>query len=103
MLALFDVFVMPSRQEGLGLSIMEAQAAGVPVVASRVGGIPTLIEDGKTGLLVEPENKDALSEAIIRLLNDKPLRESIGIAGRVFIENNYSLDKMTEETLTVYA
>ena len=102
MLALFDIFAMPSRQEGLGLSIMEAQAAGLPVVASRVGGIPSLIEDGKTGVLVEPENPEELAVAIIRLFQDRARMKAIGIAGREFIEETFSADKMLDKVIKLY-
>ena len=102
MLSLLDIFVMPSRQEGLGLSIMEAQAAGVPVIASRVGGIPSLIKDGVTGILVEPENPVALAKAIIKLFEDKNRMSAIGKAGRVFIQRNYSADRMIDKTVKLY-
>lgn len=102
MLSLFDIFVMPSRQEGLGLSIMEAQAAGLPVIASRVGGIPTLIEDGKTGILVKPGDWNELAEAIIRLLQDRARMNKIGLAGREFIKKNFSADRMLNEVEDLY-
>jgi glycosyltransferase involved in cell wall biosynthesis len=102
MLSLFDIFVMPSRQEGLGLSIMEAQAAGVPVIASRVGGIPGLIEDGRTGILVEPENVQALSSAVIELIKSRPRSRAIGLSGRDFIQMTHSSDCMVEKTIAVY-
>lgn len=102
MLSLFDIFVMPSRQEGLGLSIMEAQAAGLPVVASRVGGIPSLIENGKTGMLVEPEDSDALADVIIELFQDRTRLKEIGLAGREFIMQHYSSDKMIDKTEGLY-
>ena len=102
MLSLFDVFAMPSRQEGLGLSIMEAQAMGLPVVASRVGGIPSLIEDGKTGVLVEPENPDELAEAIIKLFQDRARSKKIGMAGREFIREAFSADKMLDKVVQLY-
>ncbi len=98
-----DIFVMPSRQEGLGLSIMEAQASGVPVVASRVGGIPSLIEDGKTGFLVDPENPDALARTIVAALRDKNRLAQVAKAGREFVRGNCSADTMVEKTLTFYA
>ena len=101
-LSLMDVFVMPSRQEGLGISVMEAQAAGLPVVASRVGGIPSLIEQGKTGFLVETENSDQLAETVIKLLKDPYKAREIGTAARKFIEHNHSADRMIEKTLNVY-
>ncbi len=101
-LSLLDVFVMPSRQEGLGLSVIEAQAAGLPVVASRVGGIPSLIEDGKTGVLVEPENSKALAKGMIELLANKEHAEKIGLAGRDFVKKFYSLEGMMDKMLEIY-
>ncbi len=101
-LCLLDVFVMPSRQEGLGLSIMEAQAAGLPVVASRVGGIPGLIEDGRTGFLVESENEKALAEKLIEALQDPDRRQRVGLAAREFIQKKYSSGEMVKKTLDVY-
>ncbi len=102
MLSLFDVFVMPSRQEGLGLSVMEAQAAGLPVVASKVGGLPTLIDDGVTGLLVPPENPDVLAEAILLLLRNKDKAREMGERARSFIQKEFSAERMVEETIKVY-
>ena len=102
MLNLLDVFVMPSRQEGLGLSIMEAQAAGVPVVASRVGGIPSLIEDGRTGILVEPENAQALSSAITSLLVERERARAMGLSGREAVRSTHSADNMVHKTIEVY-
>ncbi len=102
MLSLFDVFVMPSRQEGLGLSVMEAQAAGLPVVASKVGGLPSLIEDGRTGLLVPPENANLLAEAILLLLRNRPKAKEMGERARSFIQKEFSAERMVEETVRVY-
>ena len=102
MLQLCDIFVMPSRQEGLGLSIMEAQAFGLPVVASRVGGIPSLIEHGQTGLLVEPENPRALADAIIELCNNPQRSRDIGTAARQFIQKHHSANRMVDETEALY-
>ncbi len=101
-LPVLDVFAMPSLQEGLGFSMMEAQSVGVPVVASRVGGIPDVIIDGKTGLLVAPGNVDSLSEAIIQLLTNKKMADDIRHAARQRIESEFSLEKMIEKTAAVY-
>ena len=102
MLAPLDIFVMPSRQEGLGLSILEAQACGVPVVGSKVGGIISLIEDGKTGLLFESQNPQALADAILKLLTDKAMAQEITINARRQIEERFSQKHMVEKTLDVY-
>ena len=101
-LSLLDIFVMPSLQEGLGLAVMEAQAMGLAVIASRVGGLPNLIKDGETGLLVSVQDKDALAAAIITLLSDRMKAKQMGEAGRRFIERNFSSDQMVEKILQCY-
>lgn len=101
-LSVMDVFVMPSLQEGLGLSIMEAQAAGIPVVASNTGGISTLIEQNTTGLLVEPSSSEAIAFSILRLLRDKEFAGRIALNALEFIKNNFSLAQMVSKTEEVY-
>jgi glycosyltransferase involved in cell wall biosynthesis len=98
----FDVFAMPSLQEGQGLSVMEAQACGVPVVASRVGGLVEVVKDGETGILVPPRDHLALADALIKILADKELASRFGLAGREWIMNNFSVDGMVDRTLDVY-
>jgi glycosyltransferase involved in cell wall biosynthesis len=80
-----DMVVLPSRSEGRPNAVLEAQACGLPVVATRVGGTPELIEDGRTGLLVEPENVEALARAIARLRDDAGLRLRLGQEGRAAV------------------
>jgi glycosyltransferase involved in cell wall biosynthesis len=82
MLAAADVVVLPSRYEELGTSLLEAMAAGRPVVASRVGGIPEVVRDGADGLLVPARDEAALASAISRLLRDAPLAESLARSAR---------------------
>ena len=101
-LPLLDIFVLPSLQEGLGLSAMEAQAAGLPVIASRVGGLPSLIEDGRTGRLVEPRDSAQLAGAIIDLLEHPQDALAMGQRARAFIEREYSALRMARETLKMY-
>ncbi len=101
-LCLFDVFAMPSLEEGLGISIMEAQSSGIPVVASRVGGIPSIVEHGETGLLVEPGNPDALAQAIIYLLENPDKAKVMGQKAHVFIRQNFTKDHMATQTKAVY-
>lgn len=101
-LPLFDVFVMPSLQEGLGLSVLEAQAMGLPVVASRVGGLPDIIEHNRTGILVEPQDPIALAEAIVRVLSNPVKAWDMGRAARMFVEKNYSSGQMVASTLEMY-
>ncbi|MCC6759231.1 MAG: glycosyltransferase family 4 protein [Candidatus Omnitrophica bacterium] len=102
-LSLFDVFVMPSIDEGFGLSGMEAQAAGLPVAASDVGGIPSFIFHERTGLLVPVKDPVALAAAILRFLKDRPFAHQIGKQAREFIEKNFSSDITAEKTLEMYA
>ncbi len=102
LLSVMDVFVMPSRQEGLGLSIMEAQAVGVPVIASNVGGIPSLIEHGKTGILIEPESPSVLARDLMGLLGDEKRLREMGNAGREFALQHYGADTMVDKTLSLY-
>ena len=76
LLKTFDVFVMPSITEGLGTSLLDAMACARPIVASRVGGIPEVVVDGETGLLVPPRDPDSLAEAIVKLLEDRAARRA---------------------------
>jgi len=101
-LALIDVFVMSSNQEGLGLSIMEAQAMGLPVIATFVGGIPELIEDNKTGILIPPQDPNIIAKAIISLLEDKQRAKQLGENAKRSIREKFSLDKMVDETERLY-
>ena len=78
LLAAADVFCLASRNEGLPVALMEAYAVGVPVVATRVGGLPEVVEDGGSGLLVDPEDPDALAQAIVTLAGDEPRRRQLG-------------------------
>ncbi len=101
-LAIMDIFAMPSLQEGLGISILEAQASGVAVVASRVGGIPDVIEDGQTGLLCEPGNPVSLADALERLLDNNDLRVSLSTRARSRVKEKFSLERMAGETEALY-
>lgn len=99
----FDIFVLPSIKEGLPYAILEAGLAGLPVVASNVGGIPEIIENEKDGLLVPPENSEKLSEAIKKLIDNKPLRETLAKNLNEKIKKEFSLEKMIKETMWAYA
>ena len=101
--SVIDVFAMPSLKEGLGLSIMEAMASGLAVVASGVGGITSLIKDRVNGLLVEPANVDQLAKALLELLTNFSMAQSFGIAGCDFVRKNFSQEKMVELTEEVYS
>ena len=98
----FDIFVMSSVTEGLGTSILDAMASGKPVVATRVGGIPEVVRDGETGILVSPRDHDAMADAVVRLLKDERLRRRMGAAGESVANAHFSAERMVEETLEVY-
>ena len=102
LLAAAAVFVLPSRQEGLGSILLEAMAAGVPIVAASTGGIPELVRDGSTGLLVPPRNPAALAAAVIRLLGDPALAARLAAAGLEFVRKQGSADRVGGETLGGY-
>ena len=97
-----DVFVYPSLEEGLGSILLEAMAANVPIVATRVGGIPELVRDEETGLLVPRDQFLDLAEAIVRLLDDSALARRLAEAARQFVRAEGTKDRMIEETIGVY-
>lgn len=101
-LGMLDVFVMPSRQEGLGLSVMEAQAAGLAVVASNVGGLPTLVKDGHTGYLFSSGSESELAKKIVRLLNDSEGAQRMGHAARENVLAEHSAERMVGQIEGIY-
>jgi glycosyltransferase involved in cell wall biosynthesis len=102
LLAGLDVFVLPSLAEGLGVSALEAMAMGKPVVASRVGGLAEVVEEGSTGLLVEPGDAEELAGALIRLLRDDDLRAAMGRSARLRAETVFSRQVMIDRTEELY-
>lgn len=102
LLPAFDVFVMPSLMEGLGLSVIEAQACGIPVVASNIGGLVELIEDGKSGFLVGSNDAQALAIRIIEMLHNPKKANIMAQQARSNIERHFSSGRMLGETLRVY-
>jgi glycosyltransferase involved in cell wall biosynthesis len=101
-LASIDIFVMPSTAEGLPNSLLEAMAMGKPVVATEVGGIPELIKNGRSGLLVPPRNPEALATAIKDLITNDQLAAKMGQAARNFVLNNYSIVEIAQKWQTLY-
>jgi len=97
-----DIFVMSSIQEGLGLSILEALACALPVIASNVGGIPSIIKHNVSGLLVPPADSMALAGAIMRLMEDRSLVMRMGAKGRQEVEERFNLKVMADNIEAVY-
>jgi glycosyltransferase involved in cell wall biosynthesis len=102
LLAGIDVYVQPSVNEGLSLSVLEAMAAGKAVVATNVGGAGEVIADGKTGILVPPGSSAALAAAILRLLADPAKREAMSQAGRAHVESKFGLQTMVDGYRALY-
>jgi glycosyltransferase involved in cell wall biosynthesis len=102
LLACMDLVVHPATMEGLGVSLLQASAAGVPVVASRVGGIPEAVRDGVSGLLVPPADVAALADAVLALLADPDACRRMGAAGRDLVAREFSVARMVEGNLAVY-
>jgi glycosyltransferase involved in cell wall biosynthesis len=101
-LASCDIGVLPSRAEGLPNAVLEYMAAGLPVVASRVGGNPELINDDVTGLLVPPQDSSALANALVELVRDEEKRNRIAINGRCLATQDYSFDRLVREVDELY-
>ncbi len=97
-----DLSVISSDSEGLPMVVLESMASGTPVVSTAVGGIPELIVDGKTGILVPPGDSRALADAILDLVRDPGLRDAMGTASRSRVERHFSTDIMVEKYCTAY-
>jgi glycosyltransferase involved in cell wall biosynthesis len=100
--AAMDVFVLPSLNEGLPMTILEAMAASRPVIATRVGAIPRVIQDGETGLLMDPGDTDGLRNALARLLADSDLCSRLGAAGHDWVSRNYTSEAMALKYRQMY-
>ncbi len=97
-----DVFVNPSEVEGLPVAVLEAMALARPVVATAVGGVPGIIRDGETRILVEPGDPQSLAEGVERLLHDPILASRLGTAAQALVEKEYGLEPMIRATEDVY-
>jgi glycosyltransferase involved in cell wall biosynthesis len=96
------VCVLPSRSEGLPNALLEAMAAGVPVVATNVGGTPEIVQDGRTGLLVPPGDPAALAAGITRVLDDPPAAARMAVAARAYVEANHGWPRIIDEYDRLY-
>ncbi len=100
--AAFDAFVLPSANEGTPVTAIESLASGCPVVATRVGGVPDVVEDGEDGFLVEPGDLEALADRLARLASDPELRERMGAAGRERILPRYAVERLIDDVDGLY-
>lgn len=98
----FDVFAMSSCMEGLGSIVLDAFAAGVPVASTAGGGLPELVRNDQTGLLVPVGDSTALAESLVRLLNDADLRQQLSATARAWLEKECSVDNMTSGYTEIY-
>jgi glycosyltransferase involved in cell wall biosynthesis len=97
----FDIFVMASKKEGLGTSVLDAMSVGLAVIGTRAGGIAEMIEDGKSGLVVDARNSEALAGAILRLANDKELRATLG-RGALSRVCDFDKEHMVDSNIRLY-
>jgi glycosyltransferase involved in cell wall biosynthesis len=97
-----DLLVLPSREEGMPVAALEAMSYGKPVIATRVGGTPEVVKEEETGLLVPPEDPEALSTALDRMSRDAEMRATMGRRGMMLVRSEFSLDRMAGEYLSLY-
>lgn len=97
-----DILVLSSLEEGLGNVLLEAMACGRPVIATEVGGVPEVVLDGETGILVPPKSPDTLAQATLKLLMNQAMAKEMGRAGRRRVEKYFTIDRMAKETEEVY-
>jgi glycosyltransferase involved in cell wall biosynthesis len=102
LLAESDLFVLPSRSEAFPNALLEAMASALPVVATRVGGIPEVVRDGVTGQLVPPDDAGALADAVLALMDDPSRAADLGLAAREEVERHYTIDRMVERFERLY-
>ena len=97
-----DVLAHPAFMEGLGVSLLQAAACGVPLLGGRAGGIPEIVQPGLNGALIEPGDTAALAQELNRLLASADLRQRFGQAGRRWVEERFSVEAMVAGNLAVY-
>lgn len=97
-----DIFVLSSNYEGISIALLEAMRAGLPVIATRVGGVPETVRDRETGLLVAANDESAFLEAMLQLVSTPDLQKKFGQAGHAFFKKEFSLEQMTTRTVGIY-
>jgi glycosyltransferase involved in cell wall biosynthesis len=100
--AAMDIFVLPSLNEGLPMTVLEAMAASKPVIATRVGAIPSVIRDGENGLLLVPKDTEGLRNAVASLLNDPARRRRLGDQAHAWVSQNYTSEAMALKYREMY-
>lgn len=100
-LAAFDLFILPSRREGIGAILLDAMQSSLPIVATRVGGLPEIVHDGDNGLLIDSERPDQLQAAIVDLIGAPERRAAMGRRGAEFARG-YTVDVMASKYLDLY-
>jgi glycosyltransferase involved in cell wall biosynthesis len=100
-LAASDLFILPSNKEGIGGILLDAMDRALPIIASRVGGLPEIVRDGENGILIDPRSPDQLEAAILRLYGDPDLRRAMGARGREF-SRDFTADAMAQQYLELY-
>jgi len=98
----FDIAILPSRKEGLPYFLLEAGIAGLPLIATKIGGIPEIITDNYNGLMFDAENSQKLSELMIELINNRQLRENFSSAGQDKIDRDFNFETTLNKTLAIY-
>ncbi|MBD7970811.1 glycosyltransferase family 4 protein [Paenibacillus gallinarum] len=102
LLKLVDILVLPSYNEGLPMAVLEAMSNSLPIVATFVGGIPEVILNGKNGFLIDPGDIDGLTESLETLINDKKLRQAMGMENRIIISEKFDMNIITKKLRTIY-
>jgi glycosyltransferase involved in cell wall biosynthesis len=103
LLSALDLFVLSSHTEGLGITLLEAMAAALPVVATNVGGIPEIVLDGKTGLIVAPRDAAAFADAMIRMLSNRDAAKQMGREGRERVTQKFGVGSMVRQYEAIYS
>jgi glycosyltransferase involved in cell wall biosynthesis len=102
LLAAMDIFALPSYSEGVSLAMLEAMAAGLPVIVSQVGGLPEIVQSEATGILVPPRDPEALAAGLARLLSDPAWAKSLGENARTYVEQNFSFERLERDINACY-
>jgi glycosyltransferase involved in cell wall biosynthesis len=97
-----DIYCQPSRSEGLPLAILEAMSVGLPVIAANVGGIPEVVENGSTGILVRPESEQELADALMALIYDRRKRDDMGLCGKKRVATCFEIARQNKRLVDIY-